>query len=68
MVRRMPTKLNFLALAVALTACAGVPDTSFGQNVVRYDDFDFKILETEHFDIYYYDEERDAAIQYLRSG
>lgn len=63
MVLRMSTKLNVLALAVALTACAGVPDTSFGQNVVRYDDFDFKILATEHFDIYYYDEEHDAAIQ-----
>src|SRR5687767_4529817 len=28
----------------------------FGQNKVRYESFDFKILRTEHFDIYYYDE------------
>jgi hypothetical protein len=46
-----------------LAGCVGVPDTGFGQNLVRYDDFDFKILQTEHFDIYYYDEERDAVQQ-----
>ncbi len=63
MVPRMSNRLSLLALAVALAGCAGNPQTSFGQNVVRYDEFDFKILETEHFDIYYYDEERDATIQ-----
>jgi Tol biopolymer transport system component len=26
----------------------------FGQNKIQYRDFDFKILETEHFDIYFY--------------
>jgi Omp85 superfamily domain/WD40-like Beta Propeller Repeat len=30
----------------------------FGQNKVRYRTFDFKVLKTEHFDIYYYDDER----------
>jgi hypothetical protein len=30
----------------------------FGQNQVQYRDFDFKVLKTEHFDIYYYPEER----------
>ncbi len=46
-----------------LTACMGAPSTGFGQNVVRYDSFDFKILQTEHFDIYYYDEEREAVVK-----
>jgi hypothetical protein len=29
----------------------------FGQNKVRHENLDFKVLKTEHFDIYYYDEE-----------
>jgi hypothetical protein len=33
----------------------------FGQNKVQYEDFDFKVLTTEHFDIYYYPEEADAV-------
>ena len=35
----------------------------FGRNKVQYDRFDFKVLKTEHFDIYYYTEEADAAAQ-----
>src|ERR1043166_7077842 len=33
----------------------------FGQNRVRYRTFDFKVLKTQHFDIYCYDEEKSAA-------
>jgi Tol biopolymer transport system component len=33
----------------------------FGRNKVEYTDFDFQILTTEHFDIYYYDREERAA-------
>src|SRR5262245_64631073 len=33
----------------------------FGQNKVQYQHFDFKVLATEHFNIYYYDEERPMA-------
>ncbi len=33
----------------------------FGQNKVQYNDFKFKILKTEHFDIYYYPEEAAAT-------
>jgi hypothetical protein len=28
----------------------------FGRNKVQYEEFDWKILRTEHFDIYYYGE------------
>ena len=35
----------------------------FGQNKVRYHSFDFRILETPHFDIYYYSSEQDSARQ-----
>ena len=30
----------------------------FGQNKVQYRKLDFKVLRTEHFDIYFYPEER----------
>ena len=33
----------------------------FGRNKVQYRTFDFQILKTEHFDIYYYPEEAEAA-------
>lgn len=33
----------------------------FGQNKVQYENFDFKILKTEHFDIYYYPEEFEGV-------
>jgi Tol biopolymer transport system component len=33
----------------------------FGQNKVQYEQFDFKVLKTEHFDIYFYQEEEPAV-------
>ena len=33
----------------------------FGRNKVQYDDFQFKVLQTPHFKIYYYPQERDAV-------
>jgi len=33
----------------------------FGRNKVEYENFDFQILATEHFDIYYYAQEEPAA-------
>ncbi len=33
----------------------------FGRNKVQYESFDFKILKTEHFDIYFYPEEEEAV-------
>jgi hypothetical protein len=33
----------------------------FGRNKVEYVDFDFQILATEHFDVYYYQREEHAA-------
>jgi len=48
---------------VALLAAASAADAQyFGRNKVMYEDFDFKVLATEHFDIYYYPEE-EAAVQ-----
>ena len=38
----------------------------FGRNKVQYDDFDFKIIKTEHFDVYFYPEMSEAAQQASR--
>ncbi|MEJ2238946.1 MAG: hypothetical protein P8X82_11665 [Gemmatimonadales bacterium] len=38
----------------------------FGQNKVQHRRLDFSVIETEHFDIYYYDGERAAAIDGAR--
>lgn len=38
----------------------------FGQNRVQYRHLDFAVIQTEHFDVYYYDEERDAAVDGAR--
>ena len=32
----------------------------FGRNKVQYDQFEFKTFETEHFEIYFYDETEEA--------
>jgi len=33
----------------------------FGQNKVQWEKFNFKVLQTEHFDLYYYDRENDVV-------
>ncbi len=38
----------------------------FGRNKVQYETFDFEVLKTEHFDIYYYPSEKDAVEQTAR--
>ena len=53
-----------VALALALLAFGGVSSASaqyFGRNKVQYQTFDFRILKTEHFDIYFYPAESLAA-------
>ncbi|HEX6938392.1 MAG TPA: BamA/TamA family outer membrane protein [Longimicrobiales bacterium] len=38
----------------------------FGRNKVQYRSFDFQIIETAHFDVYFYEEEREAALDAAR--
>jgi len=38
----------------------------FGRNKVQYSTFDFKIIQTEHFDVYYYERERVASMDAAR--
>ncbi|MDQ2669949.1 MAG: BamA/TamA family outer membrane protein [Gemmatimonadota bacterium] len=55
-----------LALLLAVGAPALLSAQYFGQNKVQYSHFDFQVLRTEHFDIYYYEEERQAALDAAR--
>jgi Tol biopolymer transport system component len=53
---------RIIATAVALLLSASYADAQyFGRNKVQYDRFQFAILETAHFDVYYYPQERAAA-------
>ena len=57
-----------LAMAASLLAVvpAAVHAQYFGRNKVQYGRFDFKIIQTEHFDVYYYPAEREAALDIAR--
>ena len=55
------TAAYLVALTVATPAGALAQGGYFGQNKVQYRKFDFKVLKTEHFDVYYYPEEEPAA-------
>ncbi|HVX40587.1 MAG TPA: hypothetical protein VHB25_13535 [Gemmatimonadaceae bacterium] len=59
------------AAALALALGLGAPGIAraqnyFGQNQVQYDQFHWRILETEHFLIYYYPEEARATTEAAR--
>jgi Tol biopolymer transport system component len=64
----MPSRTFFAshAIAVVLIASfatfAAVPASAqyFGQNKIQYKKFDFRVLKTDHFDIYYYPAEQDG--------
>jgi Tol biopolymer transport system component len=61
---RMVRRSALLAAAVAAAATLAAPQANaqyFGQNKVQYRTFDFRILRTPHFDIYFYPEEEAAA-------
>ncbi len=61
--RSAGSRLVLTLLVGLVPALAGTPAYAqyFGRNKVQYDQFDFKTLKTEHFDLYYYPEEREAA-------
>jgi dipeptidyl aminopeptidase/acylaminoacyl peptidase len=52
-----------VVLAASVLMGSAFPSNAqyFGRNKVQYERFEFKILATEHFDIYYYPEEESAV-------
>ena len=66
-VRRLTTRRFTLALAVVAGLVLAIPaHAQFGKNKVQYDEFDFQVLQTEHFDIHYYPEEEAAVMDAAR--
>ena len=58
-------------LVLAVVALAGLgsslgAQSYFGQNQVQYDRFDWKVIETEHFQVFYYPSEASAATDAAR--
>src|SRR5688572_30776895 len=52
--------------ALALAGAAPLVAQYFGQNKVQYKTFDFRVVQTEHFEVYYYPTERAAALDASR--
>jgi Tol biopolymer transport system component len=52
-----------LLLALTLGSSSPLQAQYFGRNKVQYQKFDFQVLKTEHFDIYFYQGERGAATE-----
>ena len=67
---RSPGFRLILSAALLLCLASAARAQYFGRNKVHYDRLEFQLLQTEHFDIYYYAEEeaatrhaaRDAAV------
>src|SRR6188472_996573 len=59
-IRRFPVAC-LLAFLVCVAAVVPAEAQYFGRNKVQYKDFKFEVLKTEHFDVYFYPEERDSA-------
>ena len=51
----------FVVLLCLSTDHIVVAQYHFGRNKIQYDDFDWQVLKTEHFDVHYYPEMKDLA-------
>jgi Tol biopolymer transport system component len=58
-------RLHARAIVLAFVACLAFAGSSgaqyFGKNKVKWDNFKFQVLQTKHFDIHYYPEQKQAA-------
>ena len=58
----MPRLLRpLLAALLAVAVASAAAGQGFGRNKIQYEGFDWHVLETEHFDVYYYPEAEDLA-------
>jgi len=60
---RILFKILFIILVTFFCKQAKAQFVDFGRNKVQYNDFNWKVLYTEHFQIYYYEEEKELAEQ-----
>ncbi|WP_420457404.1 BamA/TamA family outer membrane protein [Rubrivirga sp.] len=62
MTHRLQGGLRLSLVALALVGLAASAHAQgFGRNKIQYEGFDWHVLETEHFDVYYYPEAEDLA-------
>jgi Tol biopolymer transport system component len=54
-------KLAYFLCFLLLISMIPVFGQYFGRNKVQYDTFDFKVMSTEHFDVYFYPESKEMA-------
>src|SRR5437667_7869117 len=63
----MQRTMTRLIVVLGLSVLAGPAAAQyFGQNKVQYRNFNFQSIQTEHFDIYYYPDERPGALDAAR--
>ena len=62
----LPFKSLLKTILLLFVSYSFVSAQYFGQNKVKYEDFHFKILKTDHFDIYFYPEEKELIPQAAR--
>jgi hypothetical protein len=62
---RLPSRSFAVLILTAVSLASPVRTFAqggyFGGNKVQYQEFDFKVLKTDHFDIYFYPEEAEGA-------
>ncbi|MBM3321483.1 MAG: PD40 domain-containing protein [Candidatus Eisenbacteria bacterium] len=63
----MTARVRIAAVLLLLSGLMGGAEAQyFGKNKVQYKDFDWKIIKTEHFEVFYYESEKEAAIDAAR--
>lgn len=53
--------MKFIVILISVTLLSAQIFGGYGRNKVQYNEFDWKILKTEHFDVYYYPEMENMA-------
>jgi Tol biopolymer transport system component len=69
--RSLLRRMTFLLPAILLGIEAGAPtpaEAQFGRNKVQFDDFEFRVMESDHFDWYFYENEAEAIDDIARMG
>ncbi|MDZ4803249.1 MAG: ShlB/FhaC/HecB family hemolysin secretion/activation protein [Candidatus Eisenbacteria bacterium] len=54
--------LALAAFALLAPSKATAQAISFGKNKIRYDNFEWRVRESDHFDLYYYPQEESLAV------
>ncbi len=58
--------VHLIAIAALLVTGVEPLSAQFGRNKLQYQVFDFRVIKTAHFDVHYYPQEREAAVDAAR--